>query len=912
MADKTVDFHLISTKLNRPRIASSVVARPQLVEQLGAPSHPPLVLVLAPAGYGKTTLVASWIRDSAKPHAWLSLDEHDNDLPVFLAYMTAAICGLFPHACTGTLELLGALALPMLPAVAATLLNDLQEIDERFVLVLDDYHAIREPMIHELIEHLLRYPPDCLQLAIISRRDPPLPLSRYRAKGQMVEIRGQQLRFTDDEAATLARNMLDGEIAPEIIAQLGSRTEGWITGLRLAILALLQEETPTDTQLGEPVTDRYAMEYLMSEVFAQQPAATQVFLLKTSVLDRLSPALCAAVTGSADPAEARSFLDAAWQANLFIVSLGRQNEWFRYHQLLRQFLKDEAAHRFSPDELLELHARAARWFAQEERLEEAVPHFLQADDAAGATRLLLQHRHTLMQRGHWSRLRRLLNLLPRPVIEREPALLLQEAWLMRIQWQAASMEVKLDAAEALLPAWTSVGMDDTSMRSLWGEVDALRATLSLQTGAAADAITRLTRALDIIDSTYQYARGYTEMLLANALQMNGDAPAALALLNHELRQSADKPQLQLRAWSALALIYYLEADMNSLWQAGTRFSEISDGHGEADGMHWGQYRLGVYHYFRNELDAAAQFFAACSDRPRYVHTMTTTNTAIGLALTYQAQGKTDAAWEIAEENVRILNEMGHTTLVPLAKAFRAELAAKQGRMAEARRWIPTAGTITLDQEYVGFYAPQLALPKILLLENEPNAWESVADCLAKLRRALELRHNRRFLLEVLALQALLHAKQGNPAAARTALTEAVALAAPGNVLRPLVDIGAELQPIIGAIAKETPHPAFVAELLSLLDATQSIQSVNPQTQAATAQQNASVMAPDALTNREIDVLLLLAKRLTNKEIAQALGVSTETVKRHASNLFQKLDVDNRRQAVAKADALGVLPHDNNR
>lgn len=885
--------------------------RRRLLEQLAAHSDHPLLLVSAPAGYGKTTLVADWLATQPLPNAWLSLDEYDNDLTIFLAYLAAAIRGLFPDSCIETTALLRAVTLPAVPVVAATLINDLQQIDERFIMVLDDYHAIRDPAIHQLIERLLHHPPAHLQLVIITRRDPLLPLSRYRAQAQMAEIRTQQLRFTREEVAALLGQMLDAAPATLPVERLETQTEGWITGLRLAILSSVHEEQPVDGQLEDCADSRYAMEYLMAEVFAQQTPRVRDFLLKTAILDRLSAPLCEAVVdGSAYSGEAQEILDSAWDANLFIVALDSRNTWFRYHQLLRQFLQDHARRQLSVEDIRALHLRAARWFAQAAYLEEAARHFLHAGDEGRAIRLLLSHRHELMKQGNWSGLRRLLELLPRPVIDREPALLIQEAWLQRIQWRAAMMQSKLEAADALL---LSESVDESTRRALSAESDTLHATVSLQSGAARDAIDRLTRALESMDDEYDYLRGYARMLLANALQMNGDKDAAVALLSNALHTSLGNAQLQLRAWSALALIYYLEADLDGLWLAGTRCNEISSERGEVDGMLWGQYRLGVVHYLRNDLRAAEKSFAVCSDRPRPVHTMTTTNTAIGRALVYQALGKTEQAREIAEENVTILEEMDHATLVPMAKAFRAELAARQGRMAEACAWIPQAGAISLQQEYVGFYAPQLALPKIRLLEHDRTARQHAAAYLAKLRAALEVRHNRRFRIEVLALQAVLHEQEGDRDRADALLEEAVALAAPGRLLRPFADIGANLKPVMARIAGRAHHSDFSVAVLALLDppAEDSITDDVQATGADTATSAPTIVPTPSialLTNREIDVLLLLARRMTNKEIAQTLGISAETVKRHASNLFQKLDAGNRRQAVAKARAMGLLSY----
>lgn len=905
MATQYDDLRLIRTKLNQPRVNDELVKRPRLIELLNRQLEYPLALVVAPAGYGKTTLVASWLDVHRYKRCWLSLDEYDNDLSVFLGYLTAAIRREFPDSCRETSALLDGIGLPPIPIIASSLINDLDALPEPLVIVLDDYHTIREPTIHELLDMLLRYPPDPMRLVLIARRDPLLPLSWLRAQGRLVEIRTQHLRFTQTEIADLVKQSLPAEVGGSAILTLEEQTEGWITGLRLALLAL-QHQGDSDVKVNLLQRDgRYIADYLLSEVFAQQSAQIQTFLVQTSVFGRLSASLCEAVLEDDVLGEdMQSFLTSSRATNLFVVALDAEGKWFRYHHLLQRFLQGQARTRLTVDEIVVLHRRAAEWFSAEGLIEEALRHYLAAGDYESAKQLLVVSRHALMARGYWSGIHRYLGMLPDGAVAQEPELLIQQVWIDRIQWRSASVRADLEHVERLL---ADSNVRHSPMYAIQGEVDALKATLALQEGAAQEAVGLLEGAIKSIDPEHSYVRGYSTMLLANAYQISGGAEASIALLSEALRDAADDNQLQMRLWSALGLIRYLEADLDGAWLAGTRYNQVSKGRAEADGMKWGEYRLGSVAYLRNDLTSAAQSFAACSDRPRAVHTMTTTNTAIGLALTYQAQGRTDQAREIAERNVAVLEALGHIALLPLAEAFRAELAARQGRLEDALKLVPQAGTVPMVSEYIGFYAPQLALPKLLLLEDTPRSRARARTVLLELNEILGRRHNQRFLIDVLALQALAHKAEGNSTRARADLSQAICLAEPGGFLRPFLDLGPGLLDLLKELAVSDGPNAYASQVI---DAFGSARLPEEKSQLG-AEPNESTQRKhldliESLTNREMDVLLLLADRLTNKEIARELGISSATVKQHEINLYRKLHVNNRRQAATAARTLGIV------
>ena len=338
---------LISTKLQRPRVGRELVQRPRLLEQLAAPAA--LTLVIAPAGYGKTTLLSAWLATCAMPSAWLSLDAQDSDLITFATYLVTAVQTLFPAAGAETVELLHGVTRPPLAAITRSLLNTFESIEQEFILVLDDYHLIHDNAVHELITELVRYSPRSLYLVVAARFDPPLPLSSFRARGHFTELRAANLRFTVEEAASLLRDNMHLPIDDQAVAILRTRTEGWAVGLRLAALYYRHTGQLNAQGLDQNSSSRYVMNYLAAEVLSQLPTAIQDFLLKTSILDRLCGPLCEAITGVADP-ERNGHATLEWlqQADLFLTPLDDERNWFRYHPLFQEFLLQQLAQQREP------------------------------------------------------------------------------------------------------------------------------------------------------------------------------------------------------------------------------------------------------------------------------------------------------------------------------------------------------------------------------------------------------------------------------------------------------------------------------------------------------------------------------------------------------------------------------------
>ena len=452
MASREQAVPIIRTKLHRPPVTRDILCREALHARLDEAGQQALTLVCAPAGYGKSTVVSYWLETRGGPGAWLSLDDTDSDVRTFLGYLVAAVQSVFPEACAVTQAQLEAEALAPLPVLAGCLGNDLDDLEEPLVLVLDDYHCIKEPAVHELMNHLLKHPPGPLQLVVISRRDPPLLFGALRAHNTLTEIRMRDLMFTLFETTEFLEQSIGQTVGSNTLARLQEKIEGWPAGLRLAALALRHHADADAFLRGFDGAATAVHDYMIEEVLAQQLPAVVDCLCKSSILNRFCAPLCEVV--GADPADKEAdhfdgatFIRLLEDSGLFCIDLDERGEWHRYHHLFQELLQRQLKAKFTPDKIAGLHRRAASWFEARGLLEEAIHHALQADGPAEAGRLMVRHRNDILNQEQWHRLTRWLNLLPVEVVDENPELLLLKAWQQKQEGHYAEVFKLLDRIE---------------------------------------------------------------------------------------------------------------------------------------------------------------------------------------------------------------------------------------------------------------------------------------------------------------------------------------------------------------------------------------------------------------------------------------------------------------------------------
>jgi LuxR family maltose regulon positive regulatory protein len=915
---------LLATKLHLPPAPPDLVRRSALAARLDAGLQRKLVLISAPAGFGKTTLLSAALRDSARPTAWLSLDAGDNDPARFWAYVIAALQALHPGIAEEVLPLLRSKGAPIEGALTL-LINALAAVPGDVTLVLDDYHMIEAAPVHTALAFLLDHLPERLHLAIAGRADPPLPLGRLRASGALVELRAADLRFTHDEVAGFLTEAMGRALAPDAIARLDARTEGWIAGLRLAALALQGRDDVDGFIAAFTGSHRYILDYLLEEVLARQAESVQHFLLETSILDRFTASLCAAVTGQDDTLIMLRQLE---QANLFLAPLDEERRWYRYHQLFADFLQARLL-QIDAERVPKLHRIAADWFERQGLVTDAVRHALASREAAYAAALVEAQAPTLLWRqGETTTLLGWLNALPDDEVRARPQLCLVRAWALLITGQFAAIEPWLAEVERHLGEGAGRGVvtraaaggtgqqasDDSDV--LRGEAMAIRAGVAQLQGDFRHSVELCHRALDLLPPGNLLLRGGLMLNLGVAAWNEDDAPMGEQALAEASRISQRAGNLQ-AAVVALTVLGDLQVEQGRLHEAAATYSQAVE-MGEVDGVQsvhaagGAAVALGAVFREWNDLRTAEQrteqglrlarqwgFADGLAHAYRY------------LALLRAAQGNLPEAHAALRAALDVIR---HSDLGPRVAATigmeQARLWIATGELAGAVRWARESGLHVEDAPAYLQERAYLVLARLRMAERDDGA---VLGLLQRLRHAAAAGGRTTRVIEALVLEALALHTRGDTAQAVNVLARALALAEPEGYVRSFVDEGAPMAVLLerlldaahsGTLARAGVTPAYVRTLLTALghpprDLTASTPPLVPV--------GTSELLVEPLRPRELEVLRLLAAGRSNQEIAAALVVAVTTVKTHINNLYSKLGVRSRTQAVARARELNLLP-----
>ncbi|HET8628338.1 MAG TPA: LuxR C-terminal-related transcriptional regulator [Thermomicrobiales bacterium] len=903
---------LLATKLYLPPPRPGLVRRPRLTARLDAGLRGPLTLLVAPAGFGKTTLLADWRAatsedsDTARwPVAWLALDAADDDLARFLRYVVAALQTLRPDLGRAALAGLRAPQPPPVEALVTPLLNDLAALPGDVVLVLDDYHVIADPAIHRALAFLLDHLPPRVHLVIASRAEPPLPLARLRARGQLAELRAAELRCTAEEAAAFLTGTMGVPLADADAARLEARTEGWLAGLQLAALALRGHDP---AQLPDAVaalagTHRYLRGYLADEVFARQPADVRRFLLHTAVLDRLRGDLCDAVAGEDDPdcaaGDGQAMLERLEAASLFLVPLDDTRTWYRYHHLFADFLR-ERLRREASDLAPELHRRACRWHERAGLLADAADHALAAGEGSWAASLVERLSPALLwQRGELATLLRWLERLPPEAVRARPRLGLDLAWALLLGTRVDAVEPRLRGAEAALAAGAAPPPADRALR---GEIAALRAELARLRGDAAAAVALAREALAKLPADDRRARGGASAFLGSAYLSAGDAAAATRAYGEATALSRAAGSVAVALFAGGRLILAL-ARQGRLRQAAATYREtldLADAHGLAATPALGAAEVAMAEVLRewNDLDAAEDLARRGIEHCRAANGMAqmALEGALTLARGLQARGDRDGALATlagAEAHGRDHRVAQAAERVAVARARLWLTAAPEdiaavGRWAEARAAAWGAGGP--DDDYLGVLE-RLALARLYLARGRRGEMAALLPALLARTEAGGLTD---CTIEALALAARLALERDGAAPALLALGRALALAEPEGFVRAFLDEGAPMVALLRLARSRGVATKYVAALLAAC-------GDEPE---ATPTAAAALIEP--LSARERELLGLLAAGLGTREIAAQLFISPGTVRNHLKSIYGKLGAHSRLQAVERARALGLL------
>jgi LuxR family transcriptional regulator, maltose regulon positive regulatory protein len=908
---------LLATKLHVPRPRPGFLTRPRLLERINQGTAGALTLVCAPAGFGKTSLLGDWARHSQRPVAWLSLDGGDSDPARFWRYVAAALDELRP----GVGQRVDALfqgGQPPLEAVLTVLINELVTEPEQVVLVLDDYQLVEAPPVHQSLELLLERLPARLRLVLASRADPPLPLARLRASGQLVELREVDLRFTPEEAAALLRTAVGVELPEAAVAALGDRTEGWVAGLQLAALSLRGQDDIGAFVAGFSGSHRFVLDYLAEEVLDRQPEPLRAFLLETSILERLSGPLCDAVTGRAD---SQQLLEQAERAHLFLVPLDEVRGWWRYHQLFADLLHARLQ-RERPDRVAELHRAAAAWHEAHELADEAIGHALAAGDATWAARLIERQLDARILRWEGATLQRWLAALPPELVGSRPRLSLAQAIIALIRGDLEAIEDPLNAAErgaadaADEPYEPSVGRAASMLANLPASIALQRAGLAVLRGDAGQLTASARQARAELEQGEWMLEFFTDWYLAEAEWLAGRLAEAEAALSFSIALWRAASH---RAPAAAALGYHglglVQRDRGRLEAALATYREALAVAAERDGdapqmAGVAQVGMAAVLYARGKLNAALERVTEGIPLCRQlVYTPPLVTGLVTLAWIRQARGDPAGALDAIGQAERVQISPVVVGLINPVPAERARLALAQGDVDAAVGWVRARGLTAEDDPGYPREREYLVLARVLLAQQAP---EQALGLLERLHAQAETQGRRTgSVIEMRALQALTLDASGDQADALAALDEALTLGAPEGYLRMFVDEGPPMAALFRQLLadRRQERPTATAaphdHLARLVDAFE--QAGLPVRLPVRPGGVVVAGLVEPLSARELEVLRLLAEGATNRAIAKQLVVSLDTVKRHVSNLFGKLEVANRTQAVARARELGLLP-----
>lgn len=898
------ESRLIHTKLQPPRLGADVIARTRLLERMQGASRHTLTLISAPAGSGKSTLMAQWAARETLPVAWLSLDTADSDLAVFVSYLVAAIQKIFPRALP-TVETLAHNAAPA-DHLAAQLVNDLAELPGDFVLALDDYHVIHNAAVHELLSLMLGFAPAQMHLVLASRVEPPLPLSRLRASGRLLELRMRDLRFTHEEIHSFMERATRQQLPTEVVSPLEQHTDGWGVGLRMAAISLSDGgdvQTLID-RLQE--AQQHVLVYLADEVLGRQPRSVQTFLLCTSILERMCAPLCEAVLGAQAPPNAapqdrdssvRASLEYVHRSNLFVSPIDGKATWFRYHALFREFLTARLYESVDAESIRALHARASHWFAAQGFAEEALYHALQAGEFDAFDSILAGALTELLNTEDRQRLDRWLAMAPPEMQRGRIGLTLARCW--QCHWRAQVVNIGSLLAEQF-PGWSVEAPLDDLPPDIRGQVDLLQATVAYEEGQAERAIRLSKRALEALPAAASFARGLTYVYLAGGMQLLGRQDEFQMLAEAEIQRAGDRFSVfTARLGIALTLMFTYAGRWQDALHWARWLYERSRRHGFALGTNWGHYGIAMANFECNQTEAALQHFTIIADSPYTAHLRAVVESLLCLAQMHQSRREPERADACLDDAEQLISRTGSQRMERDIQIARAGLALARGQVLHAYQAIaPIRDLASPPRLTVSFLAPDLMIARVLFAYGTRDKVRQAQQLVERLLVTARSVHYIGREVELLVLHAEICHALGDEVGAFELLERALEIAEPHGGTRAFVDAGGCIPDLLRRLLARGVGVRFLEHILQLIASSQKTQAV-----AAGA---AATKLVEPLTNRELDVLELVAKRWSNKEVAAALVISPMTVQRHLTNIFQKLAADNRRDAVDKATTLGLL------
>jgi len=896
---------LLATKLYVPRARPELVPRPRLLEQLTQGLAGQLIVLSGPAGFGKTTLLCQWLTELDCPVAWLTLDAEDNDPARFLRYLVAALQRLVPSVGETTRDLLQSPQLPPVEAALTVAINELCTLASDAILVLDDYHTIDATSVHAAMTFLVDHLPPPMHLVMATRVDPPLSLARWRSRGQMAEIRADDLRFTADETTAFLNHVMGLNLSAEDVATLGERTEGWIVGLQMAALSMRGRQDVSHFVRSFTGSHRYVLDYLVEEILSRQPEDIQTFLLRTSILKRLSSPLCDAVLGQTG---SQALLEQLEKANLFLVPLDDERCWYRYHHLFADLLRAQLQRSLDAQGIAQLHVRAADWHGQNGSIREAIDHASLASDDERVERFIVQNYMELVSRGEQSWIRLWTGKLSKELVYSRPWLCIFEAYSHSWFGELDEADRLLEEAEKRIRS-EAAAPDAHSMQGLLAYV---KSRVTAMRGDIRRAIEFCLAAREHVPASNLALQLDTFITLGYEYFLDGDYANASPILNETIRSGiAAGAVINTVAASCImarlvAVQGLLHASYDTYRMAAQSIPETSEEHRGARAL----VRVGLADVFCewNDLDAAlVHLQQGLALLPWWGKADDFALAYVTLARIHLALANKSDALEAVEKAIQLIQTRGlfsearHAVEIAQVKLWLA-----QGDFQAASRWAASQEERFSSDGRFGFEdeLTHITRARVWIAQNKPKEaigllshLEESARSAGRMGRVIEIS-----LLRALALQEVGDAKR-----AVLALTKCLTWAEPGGYVRVFLDEGPPMDRLLRSGLKRGAwdEPRLTAYATRLLAAFEQEERPMPEREGSIPMSDHLPLI-ESLSERELEVLRLVADGLSNREIAERLIVALGTVKAHLHNVYGKLDVQGRTQAIARARELELL------
>jgi LuxR family maltose regulon positive regulatory protein len=892
---------LLTTKLYIPPARPDWVPRPRLIERLDGGLHRKLTLVSAPAGFGKTSLLSEWTQQRACPVAWVSLDAGDSDPARFWAYVVAAVQTIHPGVGEATLAALQSPQRPPIEPLLTGLINDVARLPDPLVLVLDDFHVVTGQPVSQGITFLLDNLPPQMHVILSSRADPPWPLARLRARREMTELRTRDLRFTSAETASFLNDVMGLDLSPEDVAALEARTEGWIVGLQMAALSMRGRRDASGFIKALSGSHRFILDYLVEEVLERQARDVQDFLLNTSILERLTAPLCNAVTGAED---SQAILAQLEGANLFLVPLDDERRWYRTHQLFADLLRNrlEQAH---PGRLPALHRRASEWYESQGQIVEAVGHALVAGDVDWIEHLVAGNALAVIYHGQLATVAGWLDALPGEVMRVRPRLSVARAWALAHAGQLDRSEALLQEVENALAGPDeqsgTLELSTAEGQHIGGHIAAIRAYAAALQGDNARSAGLARQALDHLPEEDRTVRGWTALALGCVLRSQGDFAAAAQAFAQAMAisRAAGDSHLEVDVLWELAGLQLSQGHLHQVVSTCQEALQVADRYTRRGGRQLPVtgYTYSLMSYVLcewNDLETAVRYARKGLELCRqWGQADAQAQACLRLASALRAVGDTDGALDAIQEARQVATGLGPWYALT-AGAQEARIRLAQGDVAAATRWLAQSGLDPDQEPSIDYGGTYLILARILLAQGRLDETLGLLARLLDMAQAkgLVATHIGALILQALALQA-----QGEDRRALAALERALSLAEPEGYVRAFIAEGPPMGELLRQAAARGIRPDYAGKLLAALGSETA-------DQPGTSPPDSSLLEP--LSKRELQVLRLWAAHLSSIDIAEELVISVSTVRSHIKSIYGKLGVHSRREAVARAQALGLL------